>query len=30
MEGNGNFEGILEDGFVEEIVLPLPIIEDET
>ena len=29
-EGNGNFEGVMEDKVVEEIVLPLPIIEDET
>ena len=29
-EGNGNLEGVLEDEVVEEIVFPLPIIEDET
>ena len=29
-EGNGNFEGFLEDKVVEEIVLPLPVFEDET
>ena len=28
-EGNENFEGILEDKVMEEIVLPPPIIEDE-
>ena len=28
--GNGNYEDILEDEAVEEIVLPLPIIKDET
>ena len=29
-EGNGNFEGVMEDEAVEEIVLHLPIIEDGT
>ena len=29
-ERNGTFEGVLEDEVMEEIVLPLPIIEDET
>ena len=29
-EGNGNSDGVLEDDIMEEIVLPLPIIEDET
>ena len=29
-EGNGNPEGVMENKVVEEIVLPLPISEDET
>ena len=29
-EGNGNFEGIMEDKVVKEIVLPLPNIKEET
>ena len=29
-EGNGNFEGIMEDKVVKEIVLPLPSIKEET
>lgn len=30
VEGNGNFEVVLKDKVGEEILLPLPIIENET